>query len=92
MPIIAISSPYYIEEAWCNECENYVPVYPCCVLEQSRYGDYILATACCYKHSLLFWERALFRSGDPTHYPVSVKPQPGISHKMTNDFEGPLWQ
>lgn len=82
---------YFVESAWCDECEKHVPVYPCDVLEQSKYGDYVLATACCYKHSLLL-EHTLFRSGDPTQYPVPIKPQPEISHKMSDDFDGPLWQ
>jgi hypothetical protein len=83
---------YHIEEAYCDECGTYVPVYPCLALEQYQRGEYILAQACCYLHGYIGFVEALFKSGNPKDYPVPTKPQPEISHKMSKDFEGPLWQ
>jgi hypothetical protein len=86
-----MSRHYSIERAWCDECNQTVPVYPA-RHDQDQCGDYILAPACCYRHGYIGFVDALFKSGNPKDYPVPVKVVPPISHNMSQDFEGPLWK
>jgi hypothetical protein len=62
---------YQLERAYCDECGTGVSIYPGGAFGVQR-GEYILDDACCYKHGVIPFERALFRSGNPADYPMAT--------------------
>jgi hypothetical protein len=62
------------------------PVRHCC-RDAHQAADYILC-ATCYKR-----EQPVVTEDDwDEEFPVRVKQQLSINHKISDDFEGPLWQ
>ena len=66
---------YQVERAYCDECGTGVSVYPGGLEQfQHKRGEYVLDDTCCYKHGIIPFERALFRSGNPADYPIATSP------------------
>lgn len=80
---------YDKEVAWCAECGCGVPVYA--GGNWLKRGDLWLADACCYEHG---WtaERAFFNVGNPADASVPKHPQTPITHHISQDFEGSIWE
>lgn len=60
---------------------------PRCCLDAHQPTGYILC-ATCYKHKPQY----VVEDDWDEESPVPEKPQPTMSHDMSLDFEGPLWQ
>ena len=66
---------------------NQEPPTPRCCLDAHNKKDYILCTTCPHRP-----KQQLVEDDWDERLPVTVKYQLPISHGMSQDFEGPLWQ
>lgn len=86
--LFAVNHPanvlHYLPMDTCNRCGRKVKARPCCA-DAHKHDDFI-CEACCYER------KQMYEDDWDLEYPPSAKEIPPISHSMSAEWDGPIWQ